>query len=112
MPHAAQPVVHVVQPFGLLLRDDVQPVEVHRLAVADHHGQRRRQVQDVLRGVSSDGLAGSHPVAIVGELAGERSFRDLREPVGVVSDSMHANCQHPRSEAGVCSDVECGAWHR
>jgi hypothetical protein len=42
----------------VLLRDDVQPVEVHRLGVADHHGQSRGQVQDVRRGVSSDGLAG------------------------------------------------------
>jgi hypothetical protein len=64
--------VHVVQPLALLLRDDVQPVEVHRLGVADDHGQCGRQVQGVLGGGAVNGLAGPCPIAVVGEL-GPRS---------------------------------------
>ena len=67
----------------LLLRDDIQPVEVHRLRVADHRGQRRRQVEDVLGGVSADGLAGSDPIAVLGELGREGLLGDL-----------HAGCSH------------------
>jgi len=46
-------------------------LEVHGLGVADDHGQPGQKVEDVLRSVSADGLAGSHPIAVVGELGRE-----------------------------------------
>jgi hypothetical protein len=78
----------LVQPLGLLLRDDVQPVEVHRPDVADHDGKRRRR--DLLGGLSSDGPSGWHPVAVVGELGGLRLLHHLRQPASPPTD-MRSN---------------------
>ncbi|MGB3904694.1 MAG: hypothetical protein WBB22_07205 [Anaerolineae bacterium] len=51
-----------------LLRDDVQPVEVDGVGIADDHGQRGSQVEHVVGGGCADGLAHSHAGGVVGEL--------------------------------------------
>ena len=58
--------------------------KVHRIRVADHHRERGRQVEDVVRRRSVHRLAGSHAVAVVGELGRLADLGDFCEPVAMI----------------------------
>ena len=78
--------MQVVVAVGLcqLLGDDVQPVQVDGVGVADHHRERRRQVDDVVGRRSVDRLAGPNAIPVICELGRQAALNHLFQPVGVV----------------------------